>query len=347
MNQKVLPHLGGNSTIEVGSAVAPIAAAHCQDDRHPRPVAGNDSGFDSQKREPPPPAMTASMRVALWTSPLAIALIYRVVIAESPALFTLVTTALVFLAAYPLALDRQHFLSQVYYYQAPKEVNWVAYLVVGIEVLFIALATYLFACDYFNEPEEQAWVALGFLYFTFGLLWMQTQGFSELKFGRRRFYFKTSLAVGLIYSALMTTAGYEDAERIWISFDVSRERVQEVYRYLNDIGLDDLMSPIETWTELTRKANAAKTETLHLRDLVVENEKLLHRAESGDFAAVLGLASKLTNLLISRLPEPLNFVMMIVINTNLVVGFMFSTHLLAIAWVYERRRIFVPSETQR
>lgn len=274
--------------------------------------------------------------VALWSYPLALAFLYRVIIGESPLFFTFVTTVLVFLAAYPIALDRQHFLSQVYYCRDPGEVNRITYLLVGLEVLFITLATYLFSCDYFNDTLSQGWVALIFLYGAFGLLWMQTQGFSELKFGIRRFYFKTSIVVGIVYSALMMTMSYNDVNRIWNSFDLSRDRIQEVYRYAGAFGKEDLMHPFQTLDTLNTKIDAAKNETLHLKDLVMENEDLLLRAESADLAAVLGLANKFTSLLMSRLPEPLNIMMMVIVNINVAVGFMFSTHLLLILRIYKK-----------
>ena len=295
-------------------------------------------------------------RYAIWIAPILIMALYYLIVViinfEYPVLLALLTTCLYFYAVYPLEIEKIHTLKEHFYNQ--KKNYFTTYIMICCEVFVIAITALKFSCDCSNNQGifellkntdnwkvdiiNNLWIAnFCFLYLCIIFLWVQTNGLTELKYGLRKFYFKTSLFIGLVFSAYTVYLANLESLSILKNVDGIFENLSLFKDDLFNLRWvkGELLNP-SSWRFNTDHFDNANDYWGNIKLLYPNLTEVWENSKSHKICELLDFFNKISNSVANKFfTTPFNYILLMIINFNIIVGFIFSIHIIAVVRVYK------------
>lgn len=279
-----------------------------------------------------------------------------------PFALALLTICLYFFAVYPLEIEKIRTLKKHYYNEG--KIHFITYLIIFFEIIVIAIAALQFSCDCFAnknginalnitsglgiEANNTFWTYIFFfLNASVIFLWLQTKELKELTYGLRRFYFKTSLFLGLFYSAYATHVANIESLIIIEHID----KITENLKLFKDdmIPFDgkgnffnfskfDLFN-LSSWNPSTWINKDHYDQANYYWD----NLKIIYPNITGvwdnikdkNICELLDFYNKVVSSVANKFfTAPFNYLLLMLINFNIVVGFILSIYIISVVRIF-------------
>jgi len=334
-------------------------------------VARQEVTTNNKTKSVKSPTERAYWRYIIWIAPaLVTALFYFMSVgidSKYPFALSLLTICLYFFAVYPLEIEKIRTLKKHYYNEG--KIHFITYLIIFFEIIVIAIATLQFSCDCFAnknginalnitsglgiEATNNFWTYIFFfLNASVIFLWLQTKGLKELTYGLRRFYFKTSFVLGLFYSAYATHVANIESLIIIEHID----KITENLKLFKDdmIPFDgkgnffnfskfDLFN-LSSWNPSTWINKDHYDQANYYWD----NLKIIYPNIAGvwdnikdkKICELLDFYNKVVSSVANKFfTAPFNYLLLMLINFNIVVGFVLSIYIISVVRIYSVLRL--------
>ena len=178
-------------------------------------------------------------------------------------------------------------------------------------------------------------------------LWLQTKGLKELTYGLRRFYFKTSLVLGLFYSAYATHVANIESLIIIDHIDKITENLKlfkedmtlfDGKGSLVDFSVFNIFKP-STWINKYHYEQASYFWD-HLKMVYPNIAGVWDNIRDKNICELLDFYNKVVSSVANKFfTAPFNYLLLMLINFNIVVGFVLSIYIISVVRIYSVLRL--------